>query len=175
MIDIKSKKLCDCLEELQTEEELETEECKICKFGIYSTLSQNINKRFPIISTGKGLLYKSKAFKDTPKSLYRFLYLWQPKKINFSDMYKCQLALINLNDAAVVCLDLFKYELAAYFYVPKKDIIQKPTHLIEIHCGIPGCEENEIKPESRALEEIELFIALLENEHDVYLGNNFIV
>lgn len=167
-------KFCDCLEELQTEEEIETKECKICKFASsYSTISENINKRFPIISTGKGILYKSKAFKDTPKSLYRFLYLWRPKKINFSDMYKTQLALINLNDVAIASVSLFKYELAAYFYVPKKDIIPKPAQLI--HCGVPECEQNEIIRESRAPKEIELFIALLENEHDVYPGDNFVV
>ena len=177
MIEIKSKKFCDCLEQLQTEEELETGECKLCKFASsISTISQNINKRFPLTKWQKGYtLYKSKAFKDTPKSLYRFLYLWNPKKMDFSDMYKCPLALIDLNGAAIVSVILFKYEFAAYFYVPIKDIVPKPVHFMEIHCGIPECEENEIISTSQAPKEIELFIDLLEAEHDVYGGNNFIV
>jgi hypothetical protein len=177
MIKIKSNLFCDCLEPLQTEEELETGECKLCKFGSsLNTLSQNIQKRFPLTKWTKGLeLYKSKAFKNTPKSLYRFLYLWEPKKIDFSDMYKSHLALINLNGSAVVSIRLFKYELAAYFYVPIKDIVPKPAHFMEIHCGIPGCEKNIIRSTSQAPKEIELFINLLEAKHDVYGGNNFIV
>lgn len=27
-------------------------------------------------------------FTSTPKSLYRFLYIWEPKHVDFSDMYK---------------------------------------------------------------------------------------
>lgn len=175
MIEIKSKKFCDCLEQLQTEEELEEGECKLCKFNvIVNTVSQNINKRYPLTKWKKGLtLYKSKAFQDTPKSLYRFLYLWEPKKMDFSDMYKSSLALIDLNGTAIVSVKLFKYELAAYFYVPITEIIPKPAHFIEIHCGIPECEEAEIIPTSQAPKEIEFFINLLETEHDVYGGNNF--
>ena len=175
MIEIKSKIFCDCLEQLQTEEELETGECKLCKFApSFSSISQNINKRFPLTKWKKGLvLYKSKAFEDTPKSLYRFLYLWEPEKIDFSDMYKSSLAIIDLNGAAIVSVELFKYELAAYFYVPIKDVTPKPTHFMEIHCGIPECEENGIISTSQAPKEIEFFIDLLEAEHDVYVGSNF--
>jgi len=175
MIELKSKKFCDCLEELQTEEELEEGECKLCKFGgIINTLSKNINKRYPFIKWRRGLaLYKSKAFQDTPKSLYRFLYLWEPEKTDFSNMYKSSLAIIDLNGAAIVSVELFKYELAAYFYVPIKDLIPKPAQFMTIHCGIPECEENEIISTSQAPKEIDFFIDLLEAEHDVYGGNNF--
>ncbi len=111
-------------------------------------------------------------FKDTPKSLYRFLYIWEPKQVDFSDMYKCTLAIIDLG-TGLVYLDLFKYELAAYFYVPSGELKPQPVYAIEISCGVPGTEDVEFVEGSKAKEEFEAFITLLEQEHDVYSGNNF--
>lgn len=111
-------------------------------------------------------------FKDTPKSLYRFLYIWAPKQVDFSDMYKCTFAIIDLG-IGLVYLDLFKYELAAYFYVPPGELKPQPVLAIEISCGVPGTEDVEFIEGSKAIEEFEAFITLLEQEHDVYSGNNF--
>lgn len=145
-----------------------------------------VREKYPIIQKSKRVLtYRSVAFSDTPKSLYRFLYLWRSPSLNFSDMYKSTIAVIDLNGAAVAKLAFFKYELAAYFYVPEGDIIVKPVRAIAtpagplfVSSGIPGIEDDdEYRPQlvegSKAEEEIQAFIALLEQEHDVYSGNNF--
>ena len=116
---------------------------------------------------------RSKAFSDTPKCLYRFLYIWEPKTIDFSDMYKSEIAEIDLAGKAVVSLQLFKYELAAYLYVPPEDVMPREVHAIEISCGIPGVDEEELTKESKANEVFQDFIALLEQEQDVYPGNFF--
>lgn len=148
--------------------------------------TKKVRAKYPIIEKGKGYLkYRSVAFSDTPKCLYRFLYLWEPPVLDFSDMYKSRIALIDLNGVAVASLAFFKYELAAYFYVPEGDLIVKPVPAIDtpagplfISSGIPGIEDDdEYRPQlvegSKAEEEIQAFIALLEQEHDVYSGNNF--
>ncbi len=145
-----------------------------------------VRERYPIIQKGKGhLKYRSVAFSDTPKCLYRFLYLWEPHVLDFSDMYNSRIALIDLNGAAVAKLAFYKYELAAYFYVPEGDLIVKPVRAIAtpagplfVSSGIPGIEDDdEYRPQlvegCKAEEEIQAFIALLEQEHDVYSGNNF--
>lgn len=118
---------------------------------------------------------RSTGFRDTPKSLYRFLYIWEPKEIDFSDMYKSTLALIDLDGKAMIALDLFKYELAAYLYVPPSDVMPKEEleYEIEISCGIPGVDEEELVETSKATELFREFISLLEREHDVYPGNYF--
>lgn len=155
-----------------------------CSKYVFDTTK--VRAKYPIIQTGKGYLkYRSVAFSDTPKCLYRFLYIWEPPALDFSDMYKSRIALIDLNGAALASLAFFKYELAAYFYVPKDDLIVKPVPAIAtpvgplyVSSGIPGIEDDdEYRPQlvegSKAEEEIQAFIALLEQEHDVYSGNNF--
>ena len=118
---------------------------------------------------------KSTRFENTPKSLYRFLYIWEPEEINFSDMYKSTLSLIDLDGKAMVALVLFKYELAAYLHVPPSDVVPKVEveYEIEISCGIPGVDEEKLVEKSTANELFDEFINLLEREHDVYPGNNF--
>lgn len=152
----------------------------------YEFDEKKVRAKYPIIQKGKGdLKYRSIAFSDTPKCLYRFLYIWEPATLDFSDMYNSRIALIDLNGAAIAKLAFFKYELAAYFYVPKDDLIVKPVPAIAtplgplyISSGIPGIEDDDkYRPQlvegSKAEEEIQAFIALLEQEHDVYPGNNF--
>lgn len=134
-------------------------------------------KKWPLVEDVEGredwIRVRSKAFSDTPKCLYRFLYIWEPKTIDFSDMYKSEIAEIDLAGKAEVSLQLFKYELAAYLYVPPEDVVPREVHAIEISCGIPGVDEEELTKESKANEVFQDFINLLEQEHDVYPGNFF--
>lgn len=139
--------------------------------------NKKVRARYPLLTKTpaekKGWIRAvSVSFKDTPKSLYRFLYIWEPKQVDFSDMYKCTFAIIDLG-IGLVYLDLYKYEIAAYFYVPPAELKPQPKHVIEISCGVPGTEDVEFIEGSKAIEEFEAFITLLEQEHDVYPGNNF--
>jgi hypothetical protein len=149
---------------------------------------KRVQDRYPILGEDEereGVKYRSVAFTDTPKCLYRFLYLWRPRTLDFSDMYKSRIALIDLKGAALASLKFYKYELAAYFYVPGGDIIVKPVLVIEtpagplfVSSGIPGIEDDsKYRPQlvegSKAEEEIQAFITLLEMQHEVYSGNNF--
>lgn len=138
---------------------------------------KKVRERYPLLTeTPKEKKCWERAasvfFKDTPKSLYRFLYIWAPEQVDFSDMYKCTFAIIDLG-IGLVYLDLFMYELAAYFYVPPSELKPQPVLAIEISCGVPGTEDVEFIEGSKATEEFEAFITLLEQEHDVYPGNDF--
>lgn len=93
--------------------------------------------------------------------------------MDFSDMYKYTLATIDLNGKGIVDLELYKYELAAYLYVPPAELKPRPEQAIEISCGVPGTEIEEFIEGSKAKEELGLILGLLEREQDVYPGSNF--
>lgn len=138
-----------------------------------------VQDRFPLIK-GKISVEKqswiraiSFDFKDTPKSLYRFLYLWQPTEVDFSDMYKGGLAVIDLNGVGLVLLKFYKFELVAYLYAPQSELKPRPQAFIEISSEIPATENEEFIDGSKAKEEFEIFGSLLEWMHTVYAGNNF--
>ena len=144
----------------------------------YGFFNEGVRKRYPIIQdTGGQKLIQaiSIAFEDTPKSLYRFLYLWKPKDMDFSDMYKSRLKPIRIHKKGVVSLHFYKYELAAYLFVTPDQIRQRRAHDIEISCGVPGFENEALIEDSEVYKEFQIFRGLLEMEHDVYGGNNFTV
>lgn len=144
----------------------------------YDFFREGVRKRYPAIQDiGEQKLIQaiSIAFEDTPKSLYRFLYLWEPKDIDFSDMYKSRVAVIRIHKKGVVRLALYKYELAAYLFVTPDQIRQRREHDIEISCGVPGFENEALIEDSEVYKEFQIFRGLLEMEHDVYPGNDFVV
>lgn len=93
--------------------------------------------------------------------------------MDFSDMYKSTIAFINLNGTGIVALDFYKYQLAAYFYVPESELKPQGRGTIIVECGVPGTEHNQFIEGSQAKIEFDRFIAILEVKHDVYPGNNF--
>lgn len=144
----------------------------------YDFFSSGVRKRYPLIQDtgGQGLVKSiSIAFDDTPKSLYRFLYLWEPKDIDFSDMYKSHLKLIRIHEKGAISLSLYKYELAGYLYVTPDQIRPRQKHAIEISCGVPGVEIEALIDNSEVYKEFKIFKGLLEMEHNVYGGNGFVV
>jgi len=157
-----------------------------CREGVIPTDCNNchvdykkVQKRYPLMLEGfpetkeDWVRCWSFSFKDTPKTLYRFLYLWKPEEMDFSDMYKCVLALIDLNGVGIVELELYKYEVSAYLYVHPSELKPRPHYAIEISCGVPGTENEEFIEGSKAKEEFEMLGTLLEMTHAVYPGNNF--
>ena len=137
---------------------------------------EGVKNRYPIIKDTKGqqlLHVTSIAFKNTPKSLYRFLYLWEPKNIDFSDMYKSGLAIIRIHKKGVVILSLYKYELVARLFVTSDEIKPRKRYGIEIKSGVPGVDNEGLKADSEVGKEFKIFKGLLEMKHDVYPGNEF--
>jgi hypothetical protein len=134
-----------------------------------------LEKRYPLVQQAeKGSVQSlSIGFADTPKSLYRFLYLWKPKDMDFSDMYKSHLAMVRIHPNAVVCLCLYKYELAAYLYTTPDAVRKREIKPIEISCGVPGYANESLVEGSEIHKEFQIFRGLLEMKHNVYSGNEF--
>ncbi len=144
----------------------------------YDFFSSGVRERYPIIHTTgdqKFICAMSNPFEDTPKSLYRFLYLWEPEKVNFLDMYKSRLASIRIHPKAVINLTLYKYELAMYLYVTEDQIQKRDVHFVEIQCGVPGAENEMLIENSEVYKDYQIVKGLLEMTHDVYCGNGFTV
>lgn len=142
----------------------------------YDFFNEGVRKKYPIIENTNGqqlVRVTSIGFKNTPKALYRFLYLWEPKNIDFSDMYKSTLALIRIHEKGIILLSLYKYELSAYLFVTLDEIKPRERYSIEIQCGVPGVDNEMLKDNSEIGKQFQIFKGLLEMEYDVYPGNNF--
>ncbi|GAH31408.1 unnamed protein product [marine sediment metagenome] len=83
----------------------------------------------------------SVGFEDTPKTLYRLLWLFQPDHVDFSDMYKTG-TLLDFTDPEekfVCSFQLYKYEAAIYFACPREFLIdEQEGQAFRISCGVPG-------------------------------------
>jgi len=110
---------------------------------------------------------------DTPKALYRILYLLGPENIDFSNMYKSYLFTFGSIDKRFwVQVEFFKYELGFYFYAPKETVINNNCGII---AGWPGADNGWHTTD----EDGKLFFEMVEKAVNypisVYPGNNFVV
>lgn len=111
---------------------------------------------------------------DTPKSLYRILFLAQPKQLDFSDMYKTGgwIDLVSPDYHFVAHVELWKYELAVRFSASREHVTGRMS---DIQCGIPG-SNNGISGASPLLAAWQECLTLcLNSKWNVYGGNNFTV
>jgi len=111
-------------------------------------------------------------FEDTPKALYRLLFLARPARVDFSDMYKSKslFALTSADGCFVADFQFFKYELAAYLSATREHTEGRQSVLI---AGAPG-SDNGIRAKSP---ELKLWASTLKKCLDkkwmVYGGNDF--
>lgn len=116
----------------------------------------------------------SVKFEDTPRSLYRALFWVAPSFVDFSDMYKTG-TLIDLcsPDYDFLCsLQLFKYELGAYFECAEQ---HKEGRLSMIQGGWPGCDNGVRCKSDLGKKWFGVIVRALTQEWSVYSGNNFSV
>ncbi len=112
---------------------------------------------------------------DTPKSLYRALYLFEPNDVDFSDMYKSKiLNVVSPHGDYAARLYLFKYELSLYFYCRER-LITKTKDDHGIRCNIPGADNSLACSGPVGNLWFEVLVAALNREWDVYCGNDFMV
>lgn len=125
--------------------------------------------------TNKTVDCGSAGFEDTPKALYRLLWLFQPDHVDFSDMYKTG-TLLDFTDPDELFLcsfQLYKYEAALYFGCPREFLIDKQEgQALQIRCGVPGADDRRCSDPLGNLF-FEVATMALNFEHDVYGGNDF--
>jgi hypothetical protein len=126
------------------------------------------------LSNKKRKYYACGSFKldDTPKALYRALFLFQPHDVTFDDMYKGGLFSRQSADERFVCsFELFKYELGVYCYAKhKEDVAGKGICVVGGH---PGCDNRRQCISETGVLFFGVVKGLLNHVHDVYPGNNF--
>lgn len=116
----------------------------------------------------------SVAIKDTPRGLYRLLYLTGPKALDFDDMYKTGglICLCSPDYQFVASAELWKYELALRFDSTRENI---EGRLSAIQCGVPG-SNNGVRVASPLLKQwCDTLSLCLKTKWNVYYGNNFVV
>lgn len=128
------------------------------------------NRPYPTCDCG------SVGFTDTPKALYRALYLLQPAVVDFSDMYKTG-TLVDFTDpdGRFLCsLQLYKYEVALYFGCRRELLIDEQAKQgLRISCGVPGADNGVKCSDPLGNLFFEVATMALNFEHDVYGGNDF--
>lgn len=116
----------------------------------------------------------STGLEDTPKSLYRALFLLKPQhSLCFARMYKGSLIQVAApNNTLAASIEFFKYELALYFYATKEHIQGNGSSIIS---GLPGADNGVRFSTEVAAEWFSLLTDVLNREWEVYSGNDFIV
>lgn len=111
-------------------------------------------------------------FDDTPRSLYRALFWVNPSFVDFSDMYKTgsMLDLCSPDYHFVCSLQLFKYELGAYFACAKQHIEGQPHMVI---ASAPGSDNGMRCRSALGNKWFDVAITAFSREWMIYGGNDF--
>lgn len=110
---------------------------------------------------------------DTPRALYRALYLGKPESVDFSDMYKTGM----LFGFASPCgsffsiITLFKYEFGVYCYCKNREDIS--GQLYGVRGGWPSCDNGVCCNSPNGQLWFDVLKMALNFKHGVYPGNNF--
>lgn len=111
---------------------------------------------------------------NTPKDLYRLLYLFKPIGVDFDDMYGQGLfGIVSPCHRFAMSFYFHKYELAAFQFVRKEFAVQ--THSVGITCGIPGADNGVTTMHKDARRFFRMIDVALRTTWDVYSGNSFSV
>jgi hypothetical protein len=110
---------------------------------------------------------------DTTTCLYRALFLFGPKVVDFSDMYKTSLfCIVSPDDRFLVQFYLYKFELGLYFFCDKESLEDDGRMCI---AGMPGVNNGLRCTDPAGQLFFEVVKQLVETEHEIYGGNNFSV
>lgn len=115
-------------------------------------------------------------FADTPKALYRAMYLLRPTHMDAGDMYKTDsmIEICSPDYQFVASFVLWKYEASLYFSCPSEMLERiRKRGGITITCGIPGSDNGIRCKDKQALKWFDVIKRSLEWTWPVYGGNDF--
>lgn len=138
--------------------------------GLYKIYNYQTMGRRPVGTYPCG----SVKLQDTPKCLYRALFIFRPEAISFRDMYKMNLLTLVSPDFQLVAeIDLFKYEMAVYCNASKGHVSGTRQHAVI--AGAPGWDNGISAQSETAKAWFGFLVDLLNREWVVYDGNDFFV
>ena len=109
---------------------------------------------------------------NTPRGLYRLLYLLEPESVDFSNMYRGQLfAFMSVDGRFLVKVCLYEYELGLYFFAPEEAIDKSDG--VCVPSVWPGADNKIRLTDSIGIEFFEMVKKLVEHEFDVYPVGEF--
>jgi hypothetical protein len=109
---------------------------------------------------------------DTPKGLYRLLFLLEPKGLDFSSMYRGQLfAFVSADERFLVKVYLYEYELGLYFLAPEEAIDKSDG--VCVPSAWPGADNRIRLTNPMGIEFFEMVREIVEHELEVYPVGEF--
>ena len=109
---------------------------------------------------------------DTPKGLYRLLYLLAPKAVDFSSMYRGKLfSFLSTDERFLVKVFLFEYELGLYFLAPDETIDKNEA--VCVPAAWPGADNRIRCTDPVGVAFFEMVKRIVEHEYDVYPIGDF--
>jgi len=109
---------------------------------------------------------------DTPKGLYRLLYLLEPEAVDFSSMYRGQLfAFASADDRFLVKVFLFEYELGLYFLAPEETIDRSEAACVP--AAWPGADNRIRCTDPAGVAFFDVVRKMVEREYEVYPVGDF--
>ena len=109
---------------------------------------------------------------DTPKSLYRLLYLLEPEAVDFSSMYRGEVfALVSTDERFLIKVSLFEYELGLYFLAPEETIDRSEAACVP--AAWPGADNRIRCTDPIGIDFFDMVRKIVEHVYDVYPVGDF--
>ena len=139
------------------------------------TLEEAFKKCVKLVSSDKGKDYQdcgSYKVENTPRSMYRLFYLLEPKKVDFTNMYRGELfSFVSADERFLVRVSLFEYELALYF-LAQKDLVDNSEGVC-VPSAWPGADNKVRLTDPLGVDFFEMIKKVVEHSLEVYPVGEF--
>ena len=139
------------------------------------TLEEVFKKCVKRVSSDKAKNYHdcgSYKVEDTPRGMYRLFYLLEPKKVDFTNMYRGELfSFVSTDERFLVKVSLFEYELALYF-LAQEGLVDNSEEVC-VPSAWPGADNKVRLIDPLGVDFFEMIKKVVEHQLEVYPVGEF--
>ena len=138
------------------------------------SIEEVFRKCVTLANSNEGNYHDCGSYKaqDTPKGMYRLLYLLEPDSVDFSSMYRGDLfRFVSVDGRFMVRVSLFEYELGLYFLAPEEAIDRSEAACVP--SAWPGADNRIRLTDPAGIDFFEMVKKLVEYELEVYPVGEF--
>ena len=138
------------------------------------SMEETFRKCVKLANSCEGNYHDCGSYKaqDTPKALYRLLYLLEADSVDFSNMYRGDLFyFVSVDERFMVRVSLFEYELGLYFLAPEETIDESEAACVP--SAWPGADNKIRLIDSVGIDFFEMVKKIVENEFEIYPVGDF--